>query len=109
LQKHRRIKTECKRAYPSVVKPHGRTQESMQGMWVSHLQSTENARVTARNAVDQISAKTWNLSMKIPSKKAEDFAPVALFIHFQMNLVEISRPRKHGSQSLKTEFHLVSR
>jgi hypothetical protein len=45
--------------------------------------------------VDQLSAKTWNLSMKIPSKKAEDFAPVALFIHFQMNhLAEISRPRK---------------
>jgi hypothetical protein len=35
------------------------------------------------------------LYAKLSNRKAEDFAPVALFIHFQMNhLAEISRPRK---------------
>jgi hypothetical protein len=59
--------------------------------------STEKIRVYARNAVDQLSAKILEIlyAKTFQIEKAEDFAPVALFIHFQMNhLAEISRPRK---------------
>jgi hypothetical protein len=50
-------------------------------------------RVTVRNAVDQVSKNPEILYENFQIKKAEDFAPVALFIHFQMNY-RISRPRK---------------
>jgi hypothetical protein len=42
------------------------------------------------------SAKSWKIlyAKTFQIEKAEDFAPVALFIHFQMNLAEFSRPRK---------------
>jgi hypothetical protein len=84
-------------------------------MWrVPFAKHTENSRVNARNAVDLPLQKhgkrksrckvRWINLCKILEilyaktfqiEKAEDFAPVALFIHFQMNhLAEISRPRK---------------
>jgi hypothetical protein len=68
-------------------------QESMQGMVVCPLQKHGKPRVTARNAVDQVSKNPEILYENFQIKKAEDFAPVALFIHFQMNY-RISRPRK---------------
>jgi hypothetical protein len=48
-----------------------------------------------QSAIGSMLQNPGNLYAKLSNRKAEDFAPVALFIHFQMNhLAEISRPRK---------------